>query len=266
MPAPITPDEPRPLPRPPRTGRELRRALADAWDALGLVCGVSLTVFAVIALPPASAVASQHPLLVGAAVVWVFLVGGPLWFGTCHVAHLIASRDEPNYAALWSAARRHWKQAVALALVQGIISLVLLADIVFFVTRAFPGAALVAALFGYALLFWWMNCLYHWPLLVAAHAGIIARDGGAPPRLRSVLKNALVMAVSAPGFTSIFLLATMVTFALLAATGVGLAMLGAGLVAIVTTTAGRAQLVRFGALPEPPNTDGPAVDQGWRMR
>jgi len=257
-----SPLEPR---TPPRAGRELRRALVDTWDHLGLACGVSLTFFTITTLPPASALATRHAGWAAAAALWIPLVGGPLWLGACHVAHRICSRDEPHYGALWTAAARHGGQAAALALVQVAVSVILVADALFFATREFAGSVVLAAMFGYALFFWGMNCIYHWPLLVAAQTGVIARPDGGPPRLRSAMRNAFVIVLSAPGFTSVFLLTIMAVAVGFAATGVGLALLGAGLVSILCTTAARAQMVRFGALPEPPDLDGAPTDVGWRV-
>jgi hypothetical protein len=111
-----------------------------------------------------------------------------------------------------------------------------------------------------------MNALYHWPLLVAGEAGILCRDDGRAPGLRTVLRNGFLLSAGAPGYTLLIGAVLAVVAAPLVFSGVGMALVLPALVVFATTQAARDHLVRFGALPPPPDPDEPVLDEVWRLR
>lgn len=253
--------------KPVRLGQTLRRAVRQSWDSLGLVCATSLTLFA--ACVPVALfwyVLAPWPLArlvggLGAAAV----AFGPMMAGACTVAHKVFERDEPGYLDLWRGAGRMFGRSAALGALQLVGQVALAAGILFYASRGILLLTALAALCFYALVLWWAMCLYQWPILVAGEFGLLQREDGGRPGLRSVLRNSALLTVSAPGFSVGLLAAVVLALAPLAVSGVGAALLGGGFLAFAATQAVRDQLVRFGAIPPPPDTEGPAPDEPWRI-
>lgn len=252
---------------PVRLGRTLRRAVRQSWDSLGLVCAASLTLFAAC-VPVALFWYALSPWFI------VRLVGGwvaaslalaPLMAGVCYLVNQVLEHDEPSYLDVWRGARRMFARAVAVGSIQLAVQGSLIAGVVFYATRGSLVLTALAAVCVYALVFWWAMCLYQWPLLVAAEVGLLRRDDGGTPTLRSVFRNSALLALAAPGYACGLLLVLAAVEIPLIASGVGAALLGSGFLAFAATQATRDQLVRYGAIPPPPDTEGPAPDEPWRV-
>jgi len=256
----------------PSIGWTLKHGIRAIWDALGLVCAASLTLFAALSLPLsllAAAVRAQgyKSLMTVCFSMALFLfIVPPLFGGICWLAHKVFARDEPSYVDLWKGYHRLFLSAVALGAIQLLVAAVLLANIAFYLSRSSLPLLLLSILFAYGLLFWWMNCIYHWPLLVANEAGEVCRDDGSRPGLFSVFRNGFLATVSAPGYTFVLTLFLAATMSLLTVSGLGLALLGGGLVAFFSTQATRDQLVRFGVLPAEPDLDADVIDEVWKLK
>jgi hypothetical protein len=110
-----------------------------------------------------------------------------------------------------------------------------------------------------------MNCLYHWPLLVAVERGVIRR-GGLSATWTSILRNGFLLAFSAPGYSFGLLFVMSLIAAPLAVSGVGMALLLGGLAAMISSQATRDQLVRFGVLAPQVDPDERAPDDVWRVQ
>jgi hypothetical protein len=253
--------------------KTLKRALRAAWDALGYVCAISLTLFVFLSLPLVTAlklgVSPAREWQIGGLVLALLLALAllpPLYAGACFLTHRILTSDEPSYLHLWSGFGRLYKRAALLGAAQMLGTLILLANTLFYLSRGSFFFLTLGVAFLYLLAFWWMNCLYHWPLLVAGEVGILKREDGGKPRLPAVFRNGFLLALSAPGFTFILLLIIMAVGIPLALSGVGMALLGGGLTAFLTTQATRDQLVRFDVLPPPPDPDMPVIDEGWKIQ
>ncbi len=252
--------------------RTLRFGIREAWDALGFVCAASLTLFLALPVPVVLALMVARvpsPMaLIAAAVagsVASAAVLGPLYAGTCSLVHRTIVRDEPSYMDLLRGTGRLYWRATGLALVESAVTGVLLGNLVFYARLRGFGWLLITTVFLYLCLFWGMNCLYHWPLLVAAEEGIIRRDDGGRPRLLPVFRNGFLLATSAPIYSLGLLVVLAVVLIPAGLSGVGMALVGPGLAAFLTTQATRDQLVRFGVLPPPPDLESP-VNDVWRMR
>lgn len=253
--------------RAPHLWRSLRQGLREAWDALGLMIGASLTVFLVGFAAPLAAfqVLSPSPAGLLAAAALLILLGGPICAGLHLLCFRVLLRDEPSYGNIWSGFARLFAPAVGLAALQLGLSLLLLLSAVTYIARGGMGFMLLGIATGYLLLFWYLCMLYQWPVLVAGELRIIQRDDGTRPGLRSVLRNALLMAGSAPGYSAGVGAAIILLAVPLVLSGVGAALLGAGTLAMLTTQAAHDQFVRFSLLPEPPDPDAPVQDPGFRV-
>jgi hypothetical protein len=244
--------------------RALFRGVREAYDYLGIVMAISALV-AVIALPLASGViaadlagqalggdrparstrAPGGTTLFGLGAILTLL--GPLLAGCFGLVRQIVAREDPGFADLFREARRRWRSGLAMGAVQSGVALVLIVDLVFFATLPIAGLRLVSVLFGYALIFWGLMALYQWPLLVDDEAG-----GGAPPRVRSVVrKSALLVLDNLPLSLALGLVALLFTIGCLL-TGVGFVLLWAGTLAFLQTVALRELWRKYGLLaPEP---------------
>jgi hypothetical protein len=190
----------------------------------------------------------------------------PIYAGICWLVYKVFEHDEPSYADLWRGVRRLYVKALALGALQLLVTTVLGANILFYLSRGSFVFLLLAIGFGYLLLFWQMNMVYHWPLLIAGSAGLIHREDGAEPGPGVTLRNGLLMTVSAPGYTFALLLVLTILLVPLTISGVGLALIAPGLAAFLTTQATRDQLVRFNVIPAPPDPDEPITDERWHVQ
>jgi hypothetical protein len=249
--------------------RTLKFALRGAWDYLGFVCAISLTVFAVAILAGVAVVealrAGHIAILVTAILAGMGIVP-PFFAGACYLVHRILSSDEPSYWHLWHGAIRMWGRSVVLFVVQILVLGLLWVNMLLYLHMGTFLGLLMGVTVFYGMLFWGMNCLYHWPLLVAGEVGILTCEDGRHSGLGSVFRNGFLLAFSAPGFTFCILVAIMGFSALLFLSGVGMVLLWIGLLAFLTTQATRDQLVRFGVIPPPPDPDEPVPDEGWTLR
>lgn len=252
---------------PARLGRTLRFGFRAAWDSLGFVCAASLTLFAALCIPlTLLGVSRMRGIAVLLGGITYLLLVPPIYAGICWLVHKVFERDEPSYADLWRGMRLLYPKALALGAIQLLVTTVLAANILFYLSRGSFVFLLLAIGFSYLLLFWQMNTVYHWPLLVAGTAGLIRREDGSEPGLGATLRNGLLMTVSGPGYTFALLVLLAILLVPLTISGVGLALLAPGLAAFLTTQATRDQLVRFGVIPPTPDPDEPVTDERWHVQ
>jgi hypothetical protein len=245
-----------------RLGRTIGLAVRTSWDALGLVCLVSLTLFAAAIVPVylfwrfgLSASIPVRLVGIGVGLLAGVLVLAPLFAGACWLANVFIEHDEPSYADLWHGARRLYGRAVLLGLVQAAVKTVLLLNLAFYLSRGSFVFTLLGVFFLYLLGFWTMQVAYHFPLLVAAERGLLKREEEGKTPITSILAY------------SFGLMAVLVVLAIpCLVSGAGMALIFPGFAAFLIMQATRDQLVRFGHLPPPPDPDEPISDERWRVR
>ena len=244
-----------------RAVRSIRFAVREAWDALGLLCAASFTLFLAASVPIFLALRSI-PL----GIVSACLLLAPLFAGSCFLAHKVFEHDEPGYVDLWRGFRKLYVRALGVAAIQAFAFAVLGTNLAFYGRRQGFGFLLVTVLAVYALVFWLLNCLYHYPLIVAAEEGIVTREDGGKARLSSVFRNGFLLALSSPGYSAaLCLFLTAVTIPL-AISAVGMALVGAAFPAFVCMRAARDHLIHRGLIPPDPDPDEPVTDEVWKMR
>jgi hypothetical protein len=249
-------------------GMTLKSATRAVWDYLGTICAASITFFAAHAVPLLllMSLSSFHSVIgLTAALLSAVLFLAPLYGGICYLSHRIYANDEPSYLHIWIGLARYYRQSVKLGLFQILITGILLSNLLFYLSRGSLLYLALGVLFLYINLFWAMNCLYHWALLIAMGEKILYREDGRAPGLFSVFRNGFLLAVSSPAFTFVVLLFIMAVFFVLLTSGVGLALLGAGVVSMYSMGAARDQFVKFGLLPPPADPDEPIMDEGWKL-
>src|SRR5688500_8253094 len=80
----------------PRALRTIRFAVREAWDALGLLCAASFTLFVAVFVPIFLGLNSLPLGIISACVI-----SAPLFAGACYLAHKVSEHDEPTYGDLW---------------------------------------------------------------------------------------------------------------------------------------------------------------------
>jgi hypothetical protein len=253
-----------------RLGTAVRLTLRQGWDRLGIVMAVSVTWLALLALPLTVGYRLPVSLPPGLRLGLMALVGTMLLAaptaGAHHIAALIAEHDETSYLDFWLAARRLAGPATRLALLHLLVLSVFAANFWFYLHLGGFAGSVATFLCGYVLLFWSMMMALHYPLLVAQENGVFDEpDRPARRGALAVLRRALFLALGRPFYT-LGLVAILVPVSVLfMASGVLLALLWAGGIALLTTQAVRLLLIQYGVLP-PPLVEEPVPDEKFRIR
>jgi hypothetical protein len=240
--------------------RTLKFAVRESWDALGLLCAVSLTLFLAAACPIFFFLRS---IPLGAAAFC--LISSPLFAGACWLAQRVYDHDEPTYMDLWVGLRIVYFRAVLVGVVQAAVFGALAFYIAFYSSHSGFGFLLLSFLMWYCAGFWAMNCIYHYPLLIASEQGIVRQDNGEPMRMRAVFRNGFVLSISAPLYSLALVVGLVAITVPLVFSAVGLALVGA-FPAFLCMRAARDQFIHHGLIDPDPDPDDPVSDEVWKMR
>lgn len=239
-----------------RLGYALRVGLREIWDRLGLVIAISLTWTILLALPltlgrllPLAVPVSLRNLLV--LLTATLTLSAPT-AGVYYIAHLVCIHDEVSYLDFWHGAKRYFAPATRLGLVAALVFSVFVVNIWFYLQLRSGGGLLAALACLYALLFWLMMAVYHFPLLVAQEQGLFDEPERQAKRgVFAVLRRAFYLALGDP-FTTLGLLAALVLLSIPVFLTLALPpMLWPASLALLTTQATRALLRKYGVLPLP---------------
>jgi hypothetical protein len=286
-----------PVAVPPRFWRAVRRAVREAYDALGTVLALSSlmaaaaflvvpgTAASVLALRGPRGLALAHALWRGEAapagprmagetrVLWfafvvAVIVGwtllGPLLAGIYRYVRLIVAREDPAPADLFREARRLARSGMALAAAQAVVGQILLVDLLFFVSLPVPVLRWVGMLFFYPLLFWGLMIQYQWPLLAEI---VEERSPSVSRPLTAVLtavKKSALLALDNLAFSLGLWVCGLLWTLVCGVTAIGAVLLWAGSLAFLHTVALRELLRKYGILlPEPAPEDAIDTGYGW---
>jgi hypothetical protein len=212
---------------------------------------------AVMMLFPAVAVMAAGALRPAAgpaaAAVVMFLLG---WYGlVCGwgvnilLAHRIAYFLDPGPDAFRDFARTFLWPALKLGTVQLVLTVVMLADAAFFLSRSSLMLKMAGMLMAYLLLLWLMMQLWQWPFLMTEEGGV----------WKAVRKSALLL-LDNPFFTLGAFSVTMTAGALLLLSGIGAVIALGGLGACFIVRAHRELLMKYGVVEDEPEI---VEDTGW---
>lgn len=245
--------------RPASLGRALKRAFGDTYDRLGLVLGASLIWFLSISAPimlGAQLSVLIAPVFFVLGLIAAFFLGAAVTAGVFVLAHNLVTRQDPVIGDIRAGFSELFFPAVRLALVDVIITGVLLADIAFLfgligaaeITPS-PIMLMIGILFLYLFLVWIMSMLYHFPELVWRRSPTF-----------TILRRGFLLLADNVFFTTGLLFVIILLTILCAITFVGMAALFIGAAAVVTTSCLRELFIKYGIVEEPPEiTD----DGGW---
>jgi len=251
-------------------GGTIRRAIRLWWDYLGLATLVST--LSVVATAAVLAMCQWLGLFGRSRQPWGLAIAalcvGALWAYLAGVLHHLMLRtslkDDVSLAAAIRLPRRYYMQALGLAAVQLVVTAACVANVWFYVAWRTTLGVILAVALAYILAMWLMTCMYHWPLLAAAQLGVIPpAEAERGPRLRGVLRNGLVLSLSAPAYTAGLALVALIITTALILTGVGLVIAAPAFWAILGTQAVHDHMVRLGMLPPP--DEGPTGTDEWHV-
>ncbi len=143
-------------------------------------------------------------LLAGVSVLWwlaVLLIvpGPPATAGLCYVAHRIAHEQRVEFSFFWQETKRQFGKSWQLAGVNLLSLTVVLVNFMFYFrlenVLRYAGVAWI-----YVFLLWLVAQIYLFPLLFEMEE----------PRLRWLLRNALLLPLSRPGYTLLLLMLLLV--------------------------------------------------------
>ena len=246
-------------------------AVRDAWDKLGLVVGVSLTwalllatLFSLERLVPR---ALPMPFHIGLLGLMLALLLPLLIAGAVYVAHLVVIRDEVTYADFWRGGVRLYPQSLLLTVCHFVVEGVLAANIWFYGHVGHVSGYAIMLLCLYALLFWSLMAVCHFPLLVAQDLGVFDEpDKPAKRGVFAVFRRAFYLVLGRPfAVLGLLALCAVITFAFIA-TGVLFILIGPGLLALLVTHSVRALLIHFGVVAPPPLPEAVVPDAKFRLR
>ena len=254
-----------------RLTRALKQGLLDAWDKLGLVVGMSLTgtLVVLLALSFERLVPRSLPFIVHLGVVMgtiTLLLPLPL-AGSFHIAHLIATRDEISYLTFWQTGLHLYRKALAL-LATDFLVLGGLGINLWFYTRFGNLLGLCALLLCiYLLLFWCLMAQYHFPLLIAQEAGVFdTPDIRARRGTFAIVRRSFFLTLGRPFYAVGLLVIVLPLLVVCVLSGVLLALIGFGLLALLLTHSTRALLLQFGVIPPPPPPEEVIPDLKFRIK
>lgn len=239
----------------PRFWKSLKKTFSTCYDYLGLTILGSIIWFSVVLMCYTlfiKVLLRLNPVLagVGVLVLYAFIISPVLAGGYC-LARQMLIRDDPSARDLLRGIREYGRSAFGLGFVQAAISGLILINALFYLKSSVLPLRMVGILFIYVLLFWMINCIYHFPILIEQRPGIL-----------SVLKRGALIAADNVVFTlGVFFVIILLT----AATLVIMPLVYFGLVSVLQTVALRMAFVKYGLLP-PEVEPTEVVDPGFRIR
>lgn len=257
-----------PEPPPASTGAILLAAARTGWDRLGLVLAVSLTWAAAVSLPftierwlPRNAPIALHFLV----LALIPLLAAVPTAGAFRIFHRVATYQEAQYVHFWQDGYALIGPAVRLMVLQAGSAFILFVTMTFYLRVQLWMGRVGLTVCAYALLLWAMMLIYQWPLLIAQEAGVFDE----PDRLArrgafAAIRRSFFLALARPFFTVGVLAILLLISALMTATIVMPALIGLGVIALVTTALTRALLVQLRVLP-PPIQEEPVPDLQFRL-
>ena len=246
--------------RPARLNKALRLGFRAAYDSLGYVVGASFAAFVISALALTLmawiARRTDAPGLIGLLLALpVMLIAWLSAVGIFYYARKSIYHEHPSIGDTWEGIKRLAAPALALFVIDLLLSVIVLGDLAFFALafRAKGGIAFaaLAVVSAYVSLMWLMMSLYHLPLLTQG------------TRVKAVLTKSFLLAADNPGFTA-GLFVVIIAFAVLCAlpAAIGLVLLFIGAVAFVLTHALRELFIKYGVVEDESEE---VDDKPWRL-
>ncbi len=222
----------------PGLSKTLKRWLGNSYDFLGLVLLCSFVWFGTFLVGMAGITAvfkHAHPaIMFGAVAVFYVLVLAPLAAGIFAVAKKIITRDDPSPLDVFIGFREYLVPGWLLGLSQVLITVLLVANAWFYITRPGVPLKILGVLVLYGLILWALSSIYHFPVLIEQRPGTL-----------KILKRGVLLTLDNVAFTlGVFFVIILLT-CFCAVTLLGLPLLYLGMLSILQTRALRALFVKY---------------------
>jgi hypothetical protein len=234
----------------------LKKSLADSYDYLGLILLSSAAWFIVVLGGLTVTVKlgfyrNPFPFLASLALFFVVLIA-PLTAAVHHLAKKIVTRDDPSLMDLLRGFVEFLVPSWKLGFLQGLITLVILGNAWFYLTRGVLILQVLGILFIYLTFVWAFSLIYHYPLLIEQRSG--------PWK---TVKRAFLLALDNVVFTAQVFFAIILLTCFSAVTLVGMLLIFAGTSSVLATRALRALFVRYEIFE--PEREPAEDDQPWKV-
>lgn len=222
--------------------KTLKRWIRDSYDYLGLVLVYSFIWFGVF-LAGMGLIAgvgkAAHPgAVIGMSLAFMVFVLSPLAAGVYAAAKKMVTRDDPAIVDVFHGFREYFADAWRLGFWQLFITLMLVANAVFYLLRPGIGWKVLGVLVVYAFILWAMSMLYHYPVLIEQKPGVL-----------KILKRGFLLTLDNVAFTlGVFFVIILLT-CFTAVTLLGLPLLYLGMASILQTRLLRGVFVKYDMLP-----------------
>ena len=249
----------------------LRKGFRDAYEHMGYVVFTTFLSFLITSAVFSLAVLAQRYVsnLAGALLVIPAILAA--WFcavGVFYYANKSVFHEHPTLADTWKGIKTLFAPALALFIVDFIITLVLLGDVIFFLRFLGPKGnslfVIIGVLCGYLSLMWLMMAMYHLPLLIAQ----LSMESGPKPLV--ILRKSYLIMVDNPTFTvGLFLAIIAIAVLCVIPMLIGIAILFLGVAAFLLTHALRELFIKYGMVEEEPDIaeEKPwSLPESWRKR
>ena len=241
----------------PGLGKTLKRWLGNSYDYLGLVIIASFIWFGVL-IGGVSLIAKlevhEHPIVVaGTLAAYYVLLIAPLTAGVFAMARKVVTRDDPSVLDVLSGFREYLLPSWSLGFAQTLITVLILANAWFYLTRGGMALKAVGILVIYVLILWALSAVYHFPVLIEQRPGVM-----------KILKRGFLLGLDNLAFTLGIIFVIILLTCLCVATLLGLPLIYIGMLSILETRALRAVFVKYDLLP-PERDPELGGEDGWRV-
>lgn len=159
------------------SGRIFVTAMRGAYEHLGMVLFCSFVWFALAFMPTTFSIsfARQVPCILTFLVVFLVAVflASPVMTAVCSVARSLMDGDEPGVGEFWRRLGVHYWLTVKTSASMLIVLVVLIVDIVFFLSSSKRIVQWIAVPWLYLLLFWLLIATYVFPLIAHERVGLL---------------------------------------------------------------------------------------------
>ena len=226
----------------------LVQTLKDTWEELYSLVIANISWFFVVLGVPLLLMSIGHPAaFIGSIILFIvlFSISAP---GIYTVGMLVARGKTFHFSDMLQGIKLHWWRGLLWAGANGLVFLIIRADIMFFITDNpalpawlnGPGGIVITLIFLYVMVFWLAMQVYFWPMLLQQQE----------PKLVMAWRNCALLLLAQPIFAILVILFGIVLLAVSVGLIIPLVFVGAGVQAILGSAAVLNLLVKFGKIEE----------------
>lgn len=241
---------------PSRVGSEAQQAwktivgtFKNAYAYMGTVLILSSVSF--LWFTAASFLVSLPAKMSVIALVGGLILTAPAFASVCYTVNRILEHEDVGIRDFLNGLSRFWSKGLGLAAVYGIIVLILVADIIFFLSSGNPWVKAIGIPLGYGLLFIALMANYTFPILVMQDPGLV-----------KLFKRSALLVLDNLVFTTILALASLVILGICIVFTPALMLIFTALIAFLEMSALRVLFQKYGLIAPEKSEDDRAGEEG----